>query len=397
MRRFKRTLTACALVLATVAGTAGWAAGDVQTAVTGPPPGTAAWTADRLLGRPLPDPASATPEQVARFFAGLTAAQRTALAERHPLVVGGLDGAPPELRYAANARAFTAGRDRELARAADPEQPEGARREARARAATYDGLLTPGRRVLAFDPRGRGQVAEVYGDLRTARRVAVVVPGSDTDLASYDVAAGMARDLRAEMTRRSPEDRPAVIVWVGYTTPVGVGWDAATGHLAEEGAPRLLRFLDGLAATTRPVAPPSVFCHSYGSVLCGAAAHRLTGRQVSDLVVVASPGMRLEHAGQVPVGARARLWATARNATDWISRIPPVELFGLGHGADPAAPGFGARVVASDRAEGHTGYFAPGTASLSNYADIAVGAYGAVTCAHPTGDTAPKDCRHGLA
>ncbi|WP_330289666.1 alpha/beta hydrolase [Streptomyces sp. NBC_00576] len=395
MRRFKRTLATCALVLATVAGSVGWAAGSVQTAVTGPPPGTAAWTADQLIGRQLPDPASATPAQVARFFAGLTAAERTALAARHPLVMGGLDGAPPELRYAANARALTAGRDRELTRAADPEQPEGARRQARMRAATYAGLLAPGRHVLAFDPRGRGQVAEVYGDLRTARRVAVVVPGSDTDLASYDAAARMARNLRAEMTRLAPADRPAVIAWVGYTTPVGVGWDAATGRLAEEGAPRLLRFLDGLAATTHPVTPPSVFCHSYGSVLCGAAAHRLTGRQVSDLVVAASPGMRLDHAGQVPVGARARLWATARDATDWIRRVPPVELFGLGHGADPADPGFGARVVASDRADGHTGYFTPGTASLRNYADIATGDYRDVTCAHPAPDTS-EDCRHDL-
>ncbi|WP_371661071.1 alpha/beta hydrolase [Streptomyces sp. NBC_00280] len=395
MGRFRRTLAVCALVLATVAGTAGWAAGDVQTAVTGPPPGTAAWTADHVLGRRLPNPASTAPALVARFFTGLTAAQRTALAERHPLVVGGLDGAPPELRYTANDLALTAGRDRELARAADPEQPTGVRRQARKRAAAYDRLLTPGRHVLAFDPRGRGQVAEVYGDLRTARRIAVVVPGSDTDLASYDAAADMARDLRAEVIRLAPADHPAVIVWVGYTTPVGVGWDAATGHLAEEGAPRLLRFLDGLAATTRPVAPPSVFCHSYGSVLCGAAAHRLTGRQVSDLVVAASPGMRIGQAGQVPVGARSRLWATARDATDWIRRVPPVELFGLGHGADPADPDFGARVVSSDGAQGHTGYFTPGTASLRNYADIAVGHYGAVACAHSASDTS-EDCRHGL-
>ncbi|MFI1355275.1 alpha/beta hydrolase [Streptomyces sp. NPDC020898] len=393
--RFKRTLVACALVVATAAGTVGWASGEVQTAVTGPPPGTAAWTADRLLGRDLPDPASATPARIARFFAGLTVRQRAALAERHPLVVGDLDGVPTELRYTANTRALTAERARELARAADPEQSDGARRQARSRAAAYDGLLAPGRHVLAFDPRGRGQVAEVYGDLRTARRVAVVVPGSDTDLASYDAVAVMARNLRAEMTRLAPADRPAVIAWVGYTTPVGVGYDAATGHLAEEGAPRLLRFLDGLAATTRPVTPPSVFCHSYGSVLCGAAAHRLTGRQVSDLVVAASPGMRLDDAGQVPVGARARLWATARNPSDWIRRVPAVELFGLGHGADPSDPGFGARVVSSDGAEGHTGYFTPGTASLRNYADIALGHYHSVTCADTVTDTT-EDCRHGL-
>ncbi|MFG2373150.1 alpha/beta hydrolase [Streptomyces sp. NPDC048504] len=394
MGRFTRTLAACTLMMTMGAGTAGWAAGDIQTAVTGPPPGAAAWTADHVLGSRLPDPAATAPAAVARFLAALTAPQRSLLARRHPLVVGNLDGAPPELRYTANARALTVERERELARAADPELSGDARRQARKRAATYGRLLAPGHRVLAFDPRGRGQVAEVYGDLRTARRVAVLVPGSDTDLTSYATTARMARDLRAEMARRTPADRPAVIAWVGYTTPVGVGYDAATGHLAEAGAPRLIRFLDGLAATTRPAAPPAVFCHSYGSVLCGIAAHRLTVRQLSDLVVAASPGVRLDHADQVPLGAR--LWAADRDPTDWVRRIPAVELFGLGHGTDPTDPAFGARVVSSDRAEGHTGYFTPGTASLRNFADIALGDYPAVTCARPTPDTA-KDCRHGLA
>ncbi|MGW0821107.1 alpha/beta hydrolase [Streptomyces sp. NPDC002845] len=393
MRRFKRTLAACALVLTMAAGTVGWAWGEVQTAVTGPPPGTGAWRADHALGRELPDPASAAPSQVAGFFAGLTASQRTLLVTRHPLVTGNLDGTPPELRYAANTRALTAEQDRARVRAADPELSAGSRRQARARAAAYGRLLAPGRQILAFDPRGRGQVAEVYGDLRTARRVAVVVPGSDTDLGSYDAVARMARNLRTEMARLSADDRPAVIAWVGYTTPVGVGYDAATGRLAEDGAPRLVRFLDGLAATNRHAPPPAVFCHSYGSVVCGAAAPRLTGRQVSDLVVAASPGMRLDHADRVRVGTR--LWATARDATDWVRRVPAVELFGLGHGTDPADPAFGARVVSSDRAEGHTGYFEPGTASLRNFAGIALGDYRAVTCAHPSSHTT-EDCRHGL-
>ncbi|MBC9731330.1 alpha/beta hydrolase [Streptomyces sp. TRM68367] len=393
MRRFKRALTACALVLAAAAGTVGWAWGEVQPAVTGPPPGAAAWTADHVFGRPLPDPATASPARVARFFAGLTADQRTRLIARHPLVAGNLDGAPAGLRYAANARALTAARDGELARAADPARDAGDRRRARARAAAYGALLTPGRRILAFDPRGRGQVAEVYGDLGTARRVAVVVPGSDTDLVSYGATARMARNLRDEMARQSPRTNRAVIAWVGYTTPVGVGYDAATGRLAEKGAPRLERFLDGLAATTRTSVPPAVFCHSYGSVLCGIAAHRLTGRQVSDLVVAASPGMRTDNAGQLRLGTR--LWATARDTTDWVRRVPAVELFGLGHGTDPADSGFGARVVSSDRAEGHTGYFEPGTGSLRNFADIALGHYRAVSCAHPTPQPS-EDCRHDL-
>ncbi len=228
MRRSKRVLAACALVCASAAGTVGWVWGDVQTAVTGPPPGAVAWRTDQVLGRQLPDPASASPARIASFFAGLTERQRELLVTRHPLVVGNLDGAPNGLRYAANNRAISIERDRELARAADPALPAGDRRQARARAETDAGLLSAGRRILSFDPRGRGQVAEVYGDLRKARRIAVVVPGSDTDLGSYDTLALMARHLRAEMTRRSPSSHSAVIAWTGYTTPVGVGYDAAT-------------------------------------------------------------------------------------------------------------------------------------------------------------------------
>jgi hypothetical protein len=44
--------------------------------------------------------------------------------------------------------------------------------------------------------------------------------------------------------------------------------------------------------------------------------------------------------------------------------------------------GYGARLLSSRDAQGHSGYFQPGTDSLQNLADVAVGAYGAVSCAH---------------
>ena len=100
-------------------------------------------------------------------------------------------------------------------------------------------------------------MAEVYGDLASAERTAVVVPGSDIDLATFDrkgknrygTPAGMADSLTGPHGhRRSPSTRTAVIAWVGYTTPVGLGPDAATARLADAGAPRLERFLHGLAA-----------------------------------------------------------------------------------------------------------------------------------------------------
>ncbi|WP_228977495.1 alpha/beta hydrolase [Streptomyces sp. DH12] len=340
MRRYKRTLVAAALATTVVAGTAGWASGSAQQPMPGPPPGTSAWRGDTSFGRSLPDPVRAAPAEVAAFFRSLGEEEGQRLARRHPGVVGNLDGAPPTLRYEANA--LSVRRDARYAHLAD-------------------------RRILAFDPRGRGLVAEVFGDLERSRHLAVVVPGSDIDAGSYDRAhdpygtpAGMARQLRT-----ATGGRTAVIAWAGYTTPVGVGLDAATGTLAEAGAERLTRLTDGLAATG--AAKPSLFCHSYGSVVCGLAAPQLKAK---DLVAFGSPGMRAANVRDLRTPAR--VWV-AKDPTDWISKVPHVEFLGLGHGTDPASEPFGARRLPAGDAQGHSGYFAPGTSSLRAFAAVAQG------------------------
>uniref|UniRef100_A0AAU2K3F9 Alpha/beta hydrolase family protein n=1 Tax=Streptomyces sp. NBC_00049 TaxID=2903617 RepID=A0AAU2K3F9_9ACTN len=347
MRRLGRTLVTAALAGVVVAGTAGWASGGSQRAVTGPPPGTAAWRADTVSGRALPDPASAAPGEVARFFAGLDGPAREALVRAHPLVVGNLDGAPLALRYEANRLAVIATGE-----------------------ARYASLAAPGRRILAFDPRGRGQVAEVFGDLEHAARVSVVVPGSDNDATTHDARrkpntgpAGMARALRAATGAAAPS--VAVVAWTGYTTPVGVGLDAADGRLAEAGAVRLSRFTAGLDAVGAP--DPVLFCHSYGTVVCGLAARHT---DATDIVAFGSPGMRAATVADLRTGAR--VWA-ARGPSDWIADVPNVEFAGIGHGADPTSAAFGARRVPAADVQGHTGYFAPGTQSLAAFAAIAGG------------------------
>ena len=118
-----------------------------------------------------------------------------------------------------------------------------------------------------------------------------------------------------------------------------------------------------------------MLCHSYGSVVCGLAVPRLDGGGIADLVVFGSPGIRRDNVAELHTSAR--VWA-ARDASDWIGDIPNVELLGLGHGADPTDPAFGARRVPAERAVGHTGYLAPGTDSLRNFAAIVLGRYGAV-------------------
>jgi hypothetical protein len=250
--------------------------------------------------------------------------------------------------------------------------------------------MQKGRQILAFDPEGSGRIAEVFGNLDSARRISVVVPGVDTDLLTfertvrkYSAPVGMAQSLYAAERAARPGTPTAVIAWADYTSPSGLGMDAATAMRAEEGAVRLNALLRALPGRS----PVQLYCHSYGSVLCGVAARTLPAR-VSDIAVAGSPGMRAQSAAGLH--ASARVWAM-RDADDWIQDVPYLEVGGLGHGADPVSRGFGARVLSALEAKGHAGYFAPGTDSLRNFAEIGVGAYDAVHCARDN-----DACRAGL-
>ncbi|MFH9005102.1 alpha/beta hydrolase [Streptomyces afghaniensis] len=384
-----RALLALAVVFVMLA-TTGWTALRNQRGDTPLRASLSAWEHGRIGGHRLPDPQS-QPTKLARFFASLTERDRATLVREYPLAVGNMNGAPVELRYRANRVALGQARKVEQERMHDNRLTPAGKHEAARRMHRFDDLLEKGRHILAFDPEGSGRVAEVFGDLREADRVSVVVPGVDTNLLTfqrtqrkYSAPVGMAESLYAAERTASPATRTAVIAWADYTAPSGLGIDSATGLRAEEGAVRLNALVRALPNS----APVSLFCHSYGSVVCGVAAHSLPDR-VSDIAVAGSPGMRVEKATQLHT--TARVWAM-RDADDWIQDVPYLEVGGLGHGADPVSNGFGARVLSAQGAKGHAGYFEPGTASLMNFAEIGVGAYRSVHCAHEEGV-----CRTGLS
>ncbi len=384
-----RALLALAVVFVMLA-TTGWTAVRGHKGNTDPRTATLqAWRHGSIGGRPLPSP-DTEPAGLARFFAGLSAGQRERLADRYPLVVGNLGGAPVDLRYRANRVALVQARAVEAERTHDAGLTPAGRWEASRRMHRFESLLSGDRRILAFDPTGAGRVAEVFGDLDRAQRVSVVVPGVDTNVLTfektqraYSAPVGMARSLYAAERKAGPGTRTAVIAWADYTTPVGVGMDAATGKLAAEGALRLRKLVRTLPGDSRV----SLFCHSYGSVVCGVAARELSPR-VTDVAVAGSPGMRAERVSDLRTSAR--IWAM-RDADDWIGGVPHMEVGGLGHGADPVSAEFGARVLSAADAQGHAGYFAPGTTSLANFADIGVGAPASVRCARDG-----SDCADGL-
>lgn len=349
-----------------------------------------AWEHGRIGHRALPDPAAPAPS-IASFFASIGPSRGARLADTYPLVVGNLNGAPVPLRYRANRLSLSRALDIERGRVEDPRLTADGRHEALRRVHRFASLMRPERQILAFDPTGTGRTAEVLGDLERAQRVSVIVPGVDTNLLTfqkthrrYSAPAGMAQSLYAAERRTAPGTRTAVIAWADYTAPVGVGIDSAIGRLASVGAVRLVDMTAALPGTSRV----SLFCHSYGSVLCGVAAPRLPAR-VTDVAVAGSPGMRVENAAEL--ATRARVWAM-RDADDWIEDVPHLDIGGVGHGADPVAPEFGARLLSAAGAAGHTGYFEPGTGSLDNFAAIGVGSYQSLTCA-----TADSACLRGIS
>lgn len=91
------------------------------------------------------------------------------------------------------------------------------------RARTLRGMASAGRRFLTFDARGPGRTAEVFGDLASADRIAVLVPGSDTSLDAYGRLRAGALALHGKLGPRA-----AVIAWLGYETPDTVSPAALT-------------------------------------------------------------------------------------------------------------------------------------------------------------------------
>ncbi|MCT2590260.1 alpha/beta hydrolase family protein [Streptomyces sp. N2-109] len=360
--------------------TTGWtvAQGDSQPGARAA--ALTAWEQGSIAGRPLPDP-DASARALTGFFGSLDAGQQKRLADRYPLVVGNLDGAPVPLRYRANRAALADAREAERARTHSPQLTEQGRQTAGRRMHRFESILSGDRQILAFDPTGNGRAAEVFGDLSRAERVSVVVPGIDTELLTFErtqrphsAPVGMARALQDQQRERYPGVRTATVAWADYTAPRGLGLDAASAKLAQDGAERLIDFVrDALPRHSGGLPEVALFCHSYGSVACGLAAEGLPPR-VTDIAVAGSPGMRADNVGELHT--EARVWAI-RDDDDWIADVPHLEFGGLGHGADPVAPEFGARRLSAEGVSGHAGYFVPGTTSLAGFASVgAVGTGG---------------------
>jgi hypothetical protein len=402
-------------VPAAVSGDAWWRAEYALIA----PFGSADWNTGYIAWRDGPAPGSLVgldPYEVHVVLGAISAHAHRRLVLAAPRLIGGLDGAPPELRYAANRvllqrevvrlDTLAGSLDLEIAESEfDPANRHWAEVEREVlldERATVDEQLEryrlwarEDRQILLFDPRGDGRVAEVFGDLATAEHIGVVVPGITNDIANFGpVDVGGFRENAADLSAAAGDldDRVATVAWLGYDTPDGA--DAVIRRAAEAGHGDLRRFVAGLVAGgDRHI---TVIGHSYGSLVAGMAAG--DGIAADEVVFIGSPGTSLDHAGDANLPPGGEVWA---GLASWdpigagVSLVPSDPWEGtlslpgryvwdlitsgdlaaedLWHGTNPAHESFGAIEFTTDGATGHSQYFDPGTESLENLARIVAG------------------------
>ena len=238
------------------------------------------------------------------YFAGLTPQERSWLAVNAPDAVGGLDGAPSVMRFAANRVLIERALANETAKLAatpdDANDPDLAKLRNRVRQLEGFLAVTPsgkgdmatgarvprlsGRQFLLFDDFGDGKAAEVLGDLDGAQDVAVTVPGITNRLDNFNllIKDGTAL-MRAASSRRKAGN--AVVVWLGYDTPE-LGDSAVTGA-AEVAGPQLAAFRAGLDIP--PTARTTMLAHSYGTLVASKALQ--DGAVFDNVVFMGSPGL----------------------------------------------------------------------------------------------------------
>ncbi|WP_410617382.1 alpha/beta hydrolase [Amycolatopsis sp. lyj-109] len=361
-------------------------------------------------GLTLPEPpAKATPSQTAAWWASLSPAGQAILLHDRPAALGAMDGLPAEVRDKANRAIFNQQyadlkHQREDLRnrmnsldQADPTQQNeyfDLERDADAMDNKLKGLDAIDERLnqplpgqppaflLGIDTANAGHAIIAIGNPDHAQNVATYVPGTSAGLDGFatDIQRADLMNQTAGILNPVPT---SVITWAGYDAPQSIIPDAASTSFADHAEPGLRRFQDGLGASHDPTPINStVIGHSYGTTVVGQTARDL-GLPVDNLVMVASPGIGVQHATDlhldgVPPDQMGNHFYATKSAVDQVpawtnlhspafDRIDPL-------GPDPATSWFGGHQFDSDPATGHTEYWDPNSKSLQGMAKVIAGA-----------------------
>jgi hypothetical protein len=247
--------------------------------------------------------------------------------------------------------------------------------------ATINSTNGPQRYLGQLDEFGHGAIAINNPD--TAKRNAILVPGTGQDLTTIDGADHKSLRMYNAALQADPSLGPqevAVTTWMGYDRPMGLD-HADFPNLARSGAANLDAFEAGQRASH--VGTPSidtVIGHSYGSTVVGASASGGHHLDANNIIAVGSPGMLVDHAGDLSLDPGGHVYAM-RAKNDIIGAAGAATQWTLG--PEPDKPAFGAIRLEADpgpawplglpSVEAHSSYWDPGNKGLLNMGSIIAG------------------------
>lgn len=239
----------------------------------------------------LKPPEGATDTEVNQWWDGLSPQDQARIIAEKPEWVGNLDGVPGTARDQAN-------RNRLAQLRKDPNLTA---EERGTIAAVDDAISKPDRQLLVLDFDGEHpKVAVASGNVDTADHVSVYVPGTgsvpyDKPNAGNDLPTYIEQSewLRTETERvldnaGKSDETVATVAWLGYEPPANLV-QAGSAHYADDNAPALASFINGLDSSRDTDPHLTVLGHSYGSTLASEALQR--GTAADDVVFMGSPGL----------------------------------------------------------------------------------------------------------
>ncbi|MGW6097952.1 alpha/beta hydrolase [Streptomyces sp. NPDC055157] len=335
-------------------------------------------------------PLDATPAGRKAWWDGLTQNQRDRYLAVSPDRIGNLDGIPAATRDTANRENLRdlMGKLEGQDDAKSKEQLAGLREIDRQ---LKENGKQPPMFLLGIGDEGNGRAIVSYGNPDTSKNVSAYVPGLNTSLDEEFAKNDLKRARDTAIGAQGYDRSSAAIVWLGYDAPQspdGLGSLAVMGDgRAVKGGAAYSDFMGGIAATNQNKDPHlTAIGHSYGSRTVGAATQRPGGIPgVDDIVLVGSPGVGVDHAVDLGVGAGHVFVGAAAN--DPVTKLPSRLQSAVGAAGLVLAGPAGA-YLAGDLAD-------PGDDDLWFGKDPASKAFGASR--FPVADGPPVISSHGLS
>ncbi|MEV4600624.1 alpha/beta hydrolase [Amycolatopsis sp. NPDC049253] len=240
--------------------------------------------------------------------------------------------------------------------------------------------------LLGINSANCGQAIIAMGDPDRADNVATYVPGTTAGL-NHGMATDIYRsDAMLAAANKAGSPSTSVITWVGYNAPQSIVPDAASTSFANNAEHPLRDFQGGLGAAHHGPMNSTVIGHSYGTTVVGQTARDL-GLPADNVVMVASPGVGVDHANQlhldgVPQDQVGQHIYSTKSVTDPIPALtnfdgPDIGLDNVDPlGPDPTTDWFGGQTFHSDAGNpltSHSDYWQDRSSSLRSMGNIIAG------------------------